>query len=75
LPVIVTQRQLKAGHSDPSYWGRATGGFQNLISIFWYNMIFIYCNWVSKRWQWSVDLHKNMKKQHQKGTMYKGIQK
>jgi len=24
-------------------------------------MIFIYCNWVSTRWQWSVDLYKNRK--------------
>ena len=22
-------------------------------------MIFIYCNWVSSRWHWSVDLYKN----------------
>jgi len=24
-------------------------------------MMFIYCNWVSTRWQWSVDLYKNRK--------------
>jgi hypothetical protein len=24
-------------------------------------MLFIYCNWVSTRWQWSVDWHKNRK--------------
>jgi len=24
-------------------------------------MIFIYCNYVSTRWQWSVDLYKNKK--------------
>jgi len=24
-------------------------------------MIFIDCNWVSTRWQWSVDLYKNRK--------------
>jgi len=22
----------------------------------WYDMIFIYCNWVSTRWHWSVNL-------------------
>jgi len=26
-----------------------------------YDMIFIYCNWISTRWQWSVDLYKNRK--------------
>jgi len=26
-----------------------------------YRMIFIYCNWVSTRWQWSVNLYKNRK--------------
>jgi hypothetical protein len=26
-----------------------------------YDMIFIYCNWISTRWQWSVDLYKNTK--------------
>jgi hypothetical protein len=25
----------------------------------WYAMIFIYCNWVSTRWQWSVNWYKN----------------
>jgi hypothetical protein len=24
-------------------------------------MIFVYCNWVSNRWQWSVNLYKNRK--------------
>jgi len=27
-----------------------------------YDMIFIYCNWVATRWQWSVDLKKRKKK-------------
>jgi hypothetical protein len=26
-----------------------------------YDMIFIYCNWVSTWWQWSVNLYKNRK--------------
>jgi len=26
-----------------------------------YDTIFIYCNWVSSRWQWSVDSYKNRK--------------
>jgi hypothetical protein len=26
-----------------------------------YDMIFIYCNWVSTRWQRSVDMYKNRK--------------
>jgi len=31
-----------------------------------YDMIFIYCNWVSTRWQWSVDLYKHRKETTQK---------
>jgi hypothetical protein len=27
----------------------------------WEDMIFVYCNWVSTRWQWSVNLYKNRK--------------
>jgi len=38
-------------------------------------MIFIYCNWVSARWQWSVDLYKNRKETAQKEKQYKKIQK
>jgi hypothetical protein len=26
-----------------------------------YGMVFIYCGWVSTRWQWLVDLYKNKK--------------
>jgi len=34
------------------------------------DMIFIYCNWVSTRWQWSVDLYKNRKETAQKEKQY-----
>jgi hypothetical protein len=33
--------------------------------------IFIYCNWVSTQWQWSVDLYKNRKETAQKEKQYK----
>jgi len=33
------------------------------VTIDVYDMIFIYCNWVSIRWQWSVDLYKTGKTQ------------
>jgi len=33
-------------------------------------MIFIYCNWVSVRWQLSVDLYKNRKEKAQKEKQY-----
>jgi len=26
-----------------------------------YDMIFIYCSWVSTQWQWSIHLYWNMK--------------
>ena len=34
--------------------------------MIWYDTIFIYCNWVSTRWQWSVNLHKNRRSNTQK---------
>ena len=33
-------------------------------------MIFIYCNWVSTRWQWSVDSYKNGRETAQKEEQY-----
>jgi hypothetical protein len=33
-------------------------------------MIFIYCYWVSTRWQWLVDLHKNRKETAQEEKQY-----
>jgi len=33
--------------------------------------IFIYCNWVYTRWQWSVDLYKNKREAAQKDKQYK----
>ena len=33
-------------------------------------IIIIYCNWVSIRWQWSVDLYKNRKETAQKEKQY-----
>ena len=30
-------------------------------------MIFIYCNWVSTRWQWSANLYRNSKETVKKG--------
>jgi hypothetical protein len=33
-------------------------------------MIFIYCKWVSIRWQWSVDLYKNRKETAQNEKQY-----
>ena len=42
-------------------------------------MIFIYCNWGSTRWQWSVDLYKNRKqtvqKEKQRTKQYKNNEK
>jgi len=38
--------------------------------IMWYDMIFIYCSWVSARWQWSVNLCKNGKETAQKEKEY-----
>jgi hypothetical protein len=35
----------------------------------WYD-IFIYCSWVSTRWQWSVDLYRNRKETSQKEKQY-----
>jgi len=35
-----------------------------------YDMIFIYCNWFSTRWQWSVDLYKNRKETAKKEKQY-----
>jgi hypothetical protein len=32
-----------------------------LSSVICHDMIFIYCNWVSTRWQWSVNMYKNRK--------------
>jgi hypothetical protein len=37
-------------------------------------MIFICCNWVSTRWQWSVDLYQN-RKEHKRDTIHKTVQK
>jgi hypothetical protein len=34
------------------------------------NDIFVYCNWVSTRWQWSVDLCKHRKEAAQKEKQY-----
>jgi len=34
-------------------------------------MILICCNWVSTRWQWSVDLNKNRKETVQKVKRHK----
>jgi len=34
------------------------------------DVIFIYCNLVSTRWRWSVDLHKNLKETEQKEKQY-----
>jgi len=36
----------------------------------WYWYLFIYCNWVSTRWQWSVDLYENRKETAQKEKRY-----
>ena len=61
---------------DAALWIWAVGNVseKRAVSIFrqrgemvidiWY--LFIYCNWVSTRWQWSVDLYKNMKDAAQK---------
>jgi len=35
-----------------------------------YDMIFIYCNWVSTQWQWSVDLYPYRKETAQKEKQY-----
>jgi len=35
----------------------------------WY--LFIYCNSVSTRWQWSVDLYRNRKETSQKEKQYR----
>ena len=40
----------------------------NGIYMIRHNMVFIYCSWVSTRWQRSVDLDKNRKKR----AIYKG---
>ena len=34
-----------------------------------FDMLFIYCNWVSSRWYWSVDLYKN----REGTTIYKSL--
>jgi hypothetical protein len=31
------------------------------VAMMWYDTIFIYCNWVSIWWQWSVNLYQNRK--------------
>ena len=36
-----------------------TGGSSDGSKSFWYDTIFICCNWFSSRWQRSVDLYKN----------------
>jgi len=49
-----------------------------IVLHLWIYMIylFIYCKWVSTRWQWSVDLYKNRKETGQKEKQYtKTIQK
>jgi hypothetical protein len=33
-------------------------------------MLFIYSNWISTRWQWSVDLYKNRKETAQNEKQY-----
>ena len=38
-------------------------------------IIFIYCNWVSTQWQWSVVLYKNRKETAQKEKQYTTTQK
>jgi len=46
-----------------------------LLTLTNYDMIFNYCNWVSTRWQWSVDLYKNRIETAQKEQQYTKIQK
>jgi len=36
----------------------------------WYDMLLTYSNWVSSRWQWSVDLYKNRKETAQNEKQY-----
>ena len=35
-----------------------------------YDMIFIYCNWISTQWHWSVDWYKSRKEMPQKEKQY-----
>jgi len=42
-------------------------GRQNFLI---FDVIFIYCKWVSTRWQWSVDLYENRKETAQKEKQY-----
>ena len=36
--------------------------------------IFIYCNWVSTRWWWSVDLYKTRREKAQTAKQYKNTE-
>ena len=48
-------------------------GLLNYWYDIWYyvwNDIFIYCKWVSTRWQWSVELYNNRKETEQKEKQY-----
>jgi len=50
--------------------------FLNFQMVLIYGMLFIYCNWVSTQWQWSVDLYKNRRETTHKGeTIHVTIQK
>jgi len=41
----------------------------------WYDMLFIYSNWISTRWQWSIDLYKNRKDTVQNEKQYTKLYK
>jgi len=47
-------------------WGCCSG----LENILLYDRIFIYCNWVSTRWQCSVDWYESRKERAQKERQY-----
>jgi hypothetical protein len=50
-------------------------GQLNPVYVAWYDVMFIYYNWVSTPWQWSVDLDKNKQETVQKEKHYIKIQK
>jgi hypothetical protein len=52
-------------------WG-CHSGLQNFLI---YDTIFIYCNWVSTRWQWSVDLYESRNERAQKTIQKQKIHK
>jgi len=43
--------------------------------MMWYDMLFIYSNWISTRWQWSIDLYKNRKDTVQNEKQYTKLYK